>query len=486
MSLRLKNDQNKKSFSDKQIISRFILVNYLDFIQYQKFPNTKAEQSLKLLYYAFIFTLDLFNKNDEFIKSRFKEEYNQILEQIPGELRADYERKNISKLVKLLKRRLFKNKIDYRWLLISELIYTYKVLDVDFNKDNADFVLIWNYFGIRKEKQIDNILSSISNPSTIKNKHIRNSFNEIESFFAAQYKYFNQKVFNIGVCATMSAGKSTFVNALLGGDYLPSRNEATTACVTSVYDNDSQKKMIGFSASNNDILELSDNLLYENIDKWNSDRNVNHIYVQADLDDISSDNVICAVHDTPGTNNSGNLNHHDITFEFLLEHEMDVLLFVTNIEHLCTNDEKNLLCEIKSKIIKDTDVKVIFVINKADSIDEQKDGDITEIITKYKDYIEELGFVNPIIQPLSSKAARLLKMALKHKAQDMSIKEQREFALLYDAFLEDFDFSSDSLDLNDSNEKIKIGKIEYSESNIRKALNRTGIIAIEKEIEKLF
>ena len=36
----------------------------------------------------------------------------------------------------------------------------------------------------------------------------------------------------------MGAGKSTFINALLGCDVLPARNEATTAKITSVYDRD--------------------------------------------------------------------------------------------------------------------------------------------------------------------------------------------------------------------------------------------------------
>ena len=47
---------------------------------------------------------------------------------------------------------------------------------------------------------------------------------------------FKLPIKNIAVCATMSSGKSTLVNALLGNDVLPARNEATPAKITSIMD----------------------------------------------------------------------------------------------------------------------------------------------------------------------------------------------------------------------------------------------------------
>ncbi|MBO1929813.1 dynamin family protein [Providencia rettgeri] len=42
--------------------------------------------------------------------------------------------------------------------------------------------------------------------------------------------------FDAYVVATMSSGKSTFINAILGQDLLPAANEATTATIAHIFD----------------------------------------------------------------------------------------------------------------------------------------------------------------------------------------------------------------------------------------------------------
>ena len=45
-------------------------------------------------------------------------------------------------------------------------------------------------------------------------------------------------IFEVVVVATMSAGKSTVINALIGKELLHSANEATTATITRIHDKD--------------------------------------------------------------------------------------------------------------------------------------------------------------------------------------------------------------------------------------------------------
>ena len=45
-------------------------------------------------------------------------------------------------------------------------------------------------------------------------------------------------LFEVIVVATMSAGKSTVINALIGQELLHSANEATTATITRIHDKD--------------------------------------------------------------------------------------------------------------------------------------------------------------------------------------------------------------------------------------------------------
>ncbi len=479
----MNSSSSEKNIADEIVLSRFRFVNWLDYIQYQKFTNLESEQAFKALYYYFIYVSDLYNNSDDFIKKRFDEEFHQILDQISRSFWED-KKEDISKVMILLKKRFLKNRVDYRWLFVAEVIYTYKFLNLEFKVEQPDYSRLWDLLGFKKEKTINQILSCVMNPSLIKNKKIRNSFKDIEEFVASQHKYLTQKVFNIGVCATMSAGKSTFVNALLGADYLPSRNEATTACVTSVYDNDNQSKMIGFASNKNEILEISDNLLLENIDKWNSDENITHIYLQADLDDISSDKVICAVHDTPGTNNSDDKSHHDITFDFFGNNEMDAILFVANAEHLCTNDEKSLLTELYNKVVSKHNIPVFFILNKIDNLDTEKEP-LEEVIAHYKEFVEELGFTKTCFFPISAKSVRLLKMAIKGRSDSFTEAEYDIFPSIVNKFTKRLNLSNGIENQSSENTEITIDGETYKKSELITALSHTGITGIEKEIESI-
>jgi GTPase Era involved in 16S rRNA processing len=279
---------------------------------------------------------------------------------------------------------------------------------------------------------------------------------------------FNVK--NIAVCATMSAGKSTFVNALLGRDVLPARNEPTTAKITSVYDKDGAEKMIGYVTKNGEIAEQSEDVTLEVIDKWNSS-NMERIYLQGDLDGIKNNGFVVAVHDTPGTNNSGDKSHHDVTMDFLQKNRMDALIFVANATQLCTTDERILLVELLNKVVEPSKLPVIFILNQADRLDEEKES-VQDIQKRYCEYLEEIGFVEPKIFPISAKAARLLKMAKNGRTENLTAREKSDLKSAIAEFTDLHDFSC--------------GVSQNCDSEIETALLRSGLQNVEKYIESLF
>lgn len=306
-------------------------------------------------------------------------------------------------------------------------------------------------------------------------------------FRDVETEYANLPVKNCVVCATMSAGKSTFVNALLGMDVLPARHGAATAKVTSVYDRDGVDGLIGFvEYSSGGFSDVDATIDSSVIDRCNADKSITRIFLQGDLDGIANVGFKVAVHDTPGTNNSGDRKHHSVTKRFLRESSPDVVVYVANAEQLCTTDEIDLLKELFSGVVCPHGTPVLFVLNKADSIDTEKES-MAGLMERYKAFLAQIGFTNPNVCPVSSKAARLIKMALKGRAECFSDSERDDFPLMARQFAKRlaFDEEMPHRETGHSLTPISVGGEEYEASALCTALSRTGIKRIETELETL-
>lgn len=313
------------------------------------------------------------------------------------------------------------------------------------------------------------------------------AYSAFAAFRDAETEYANLPVKNCVVCATMSAGKSTFVNALLGMDVLPARHGAATAKVTSVYDRDGADGLIGFAEhSPGDLTDVDVEIDSSIIDGWNIENGVTRIFLQGDLDGITNGGFKVAVHDTPGTNNSGDRKHHSVTKKFLQGSSPDVVVYVANAEQLCTTDESDLLKELFSGVVRPHGTPVLFVLNKADSIDTEKES-LAGLMERYKAFLTQIGFANPVVCPVSSKAARLIKMALKGKAECFSDTERDDFPLIARRFTKRivFDETPPHQETSHFPAKIAVDGEEYETSVLCTALSHTGIKRIETELETL-
>ena len=400
-------------------------------------------------------------------------------------------KKEVLNLSKSLKSHLlFGNKTDFRYLLIAQLLYSVNLFE---KKINDDF---WkSYFcdmGF-KESKLSELLNEIRNYEIIKSNKIKTSFNDFVKFQEAQSEYNDLKIFNIVVCATMSAGKSTLVNALLGNDVLPARNEATTAKITTVYDKDGLKHLNAFCKREQEK-KISCDINLETLNLWNSDNKIGHICIQGDMNGIkNTDMYAVGVHDTPGTNNSLDNTHCKITMDYLQNEKIDLLIYVANFEQMLTNDEQKLLKEIYSKVINKKKIPVLFVINKVDSYDKQKE-DYSDVLSKFSSTLEKLGYDQYQILPVAAKPARLIKMALCGKSSHFSEKECDGFNSIVNKFTKRIninEMSSNKVSYNDSfiygnidSDIIEIDGESYKSEKLKQALVNTGLIGIEKTIEK--
>lgn len=326
-------------------------------------------------------------------------------------------------LIKKIKKHLFGNKFDFRYLCLYHVIVGCNLLSVDMEQSDV----VKPLFGKKKEIDVYAFLEK-----KWKKRKIACTLSPTEEFiteYLNPYETFDVK--NVAVCANMSAGKSTFVNALLGDDYLPARNEATTACVTSVYDCDYMDHINGYVMTGNQIADVAARLDAPVLDRWNSDSSLKnrHIYLQGNLDNIANNDAIFVVHDTPGVNNSGDFNHKQITYDFLNRSKLDLLIYVANMTQLGTSDEERILKDL-ALLATEKKIPTFFVLNKADMIDKEKEN-INEMMTRFKIDVERCGFKQCAFFPVSSMAARLLKMKQKNKEETFTLGEKCQLSMIY-------------------------------------------------------
>lgn len=214
----------------------------------------------------------------------------------------------------------------------------------------------------------------------------------------------NNSVFPINVIATMSSGKSTLINALLGSKLMPSKNEACTATITEILDNDGT----GFSAvaydENDNVVENIPELTYEEISRLNDNKDIYRIAVDGNIPFLDANSTALMLVDTPGPNNSQNQAHKNTTYRAINNDANNLILYVLNGTQLSTNDDATLLNYVADQIKKggkQVRDRFLFVVNKMDGFDPENE-DIESVIKKVRMYLASYGIENPQIFPCSA------------------------------------------------------------------------------------
>lgn len=214
------------------------------------------------------------------------------------------------------------------------------------------------------------------------------------------------KNFTVAVVATMSAGKSTTLNAMLGAPLLPAKNEACTAIITTIEDIDGIEGIRARPISKSGTASEWQTITPENIgllSDWNCSDN-SLIEIQADFKHIDNYRKKIEFIDTPGPNNSTDKSHADITHEIISNVEHGYFVFLLNAAQFGTDDERALLSKLFQDLKKyEKHTKVIFVVNKIDEFDIEKERRPFSLIEEVKAYLGDIGFKNPNIIPAMSK-----------------------------------------------------------------------------------
>ncbi len=227
-------------------------------------------------------------------------------------------------------------------------------------------------------------------------------------------KILKDKKYSVAVVATMSSGKSTFLNAMLGARILPAKQEACTSKVYSIEDDDNAESFQARCVKNGRPAPWEP-ASPESLKAFN-ESDADEIEIIGNIKQIRNTRTGHAIllYDTPGPNNSLNRTHASITESIIRTSQFCALVYVRNAQQLGTDDEFNLLTFIREEIEKrSSGADVLFVLNKIDEF-KPADGDsIRDSLTKCKKELRDaIGFPRITILPVSSKLALLIRLML--------------------------------------------------------------------------
>lgn len=297
---------------------------------------------------------------------------------------------------------------------------------------------------------------------------------------------FNMKqVYPALVVSTMSSGKSTLINALVGKELLPSRNTACTAKAVAILDNDIKTQFAVHAVDEKGKYSFIEPASYSVVAKFNQTNEISEMIIEGEIEGIRNSKKSLLLVDTPGIDNSMDPSHAMATMETLDEYSEGLILYMINAQQIGTYADSDFMTLVVNKLKNNPEFKIVFVVNKMDSVDPDKERP-NELIQNCKEYIESKGIENPILIPVSASSALLFKKAL--NGEPLSEFEEEEFGCSYNRFERKGFSLVDYISVpkrGSGKETVTVGDNQYLRADIYAALDNTGLPFLERTIDEM-
>lgn len=302
------------------------------------------------------------------------------------------------------------------------------------------------------------------------------------------FQHAKSRDFEVCVVATMSAGKSTLINAMLGTKLMPSKQEACTAIITRIKDTESNDTwQAEVYSKDNCLIETHENLTYATMERLNGDENVSVIKAAGNIPFVSSEDVSLVLIDTPGPNNSRDPEHKKVQSEFLNKSSKSLVLYI--MEGTFGSDDDNALLQrvadsmkVGGKQSKD---RFIFVVNKMDDR-RKEDGDTRQTLDRIRAYLKGHAITNPNLFPAAALPAlniRLIQSEIEVDEDTVDETEMKVRKLNRNQTLHFEDFASLPASIR-GDIKNKLADAKETGDTNAEALIHTGIVSIEAAIRQ--
>ena len=299
--------------------------------------------------------------------------------------------------------------------------------------------------------------------------------------------------FEMAVVATMSSGKSTLINSMLGCELLPARNKATTATLAKIHDIDGMTGFTGtsYDADENPITSCNPLTLCD-MNKLNDNPNASLIEIEGDIVGVESRDLRLVLTDTPGPNNSKEgegKRHRSHTYKLLKAEYKPMILYVLDSTKLEDDSDNNLLKDVAEAMMsggRQSQERFLFVMNKADAFDSDNGESVLAIIDDAKKYLAKHGIKNARIFPAVALMAKVIRQFL--NGTRLTPREQGIVLPQYEYYIKEPSMHfSDFAPLSPSARKElneKLSDARGKGDKYREALIYTGIPAIELAISE--
>lgn len=337
-----------------------------------------------------------YSTEDQYAQSMLTLYKNKLLKHPARYEYRDDELQKIARGVLKWKMKKFKF-FTYRYCLLIDVIFICSFYD--YEKSEKIFQEVLEIYNKRYWKKLQTLFYVIVGKNGqcehfIQTDYLLECVKINRSFGAKRNK-------NILVTANMSAGKSTLLNALIGKKMNKTQNDACTAKIHYVM-NKAFEDYLSYELDYDLELDASQEILMED----NEHNGSNKIYVGTRFRSAAEIDIPICFIDTPGVNSSQNHEHRIISEQCIRTTDCEKLMYVMNGENIGTDDERKHL-EFVAENYKG---RIIFVINKLDRY--RKEDSILDTLQQVKKDLEQIGFKNPVICPVSAYAAYLAKMNL--------------------------------------------------------------------------
>jgi GTPase Era involved in 16S rRNA processing len=267
-----------------------------------------------------------------------------------------------------------------------------------------------------KEVLIDQVFEKIKNGpfEELRDEEVVSAFEQAKS-----------SDFEVCVVATVSAGKSTLINSMLGTKLMPSKQEACTAIITRLKDNDAPVWRAEVYDKEHRLIETQEQLTYQTMERLNSDENVSEIRAAGDIPFLTAEDVSLVLIDTPGPNNKRNPEHKRVQSEFLGKSSKSLVLYVME-GTFPTDDDEALLERVAESMSvggKQSKDRFLFVVNKMDDR-KKEDGDTGQTLSNIRLSLKNYQIFNPNLFPAAALPALNIRRIARSEAVDEDTEDE--------------------------------------------------------------